>query len=163
MPALQFTPFGDWNRANIATKLLPTTIRRSALYGQEKAVRKLAKIVKAHIASQDLPSLSGPKKKIREDSRHLIDTATYLESIGVWQQGYTYFVGVKSGLIEPSGIEIAKLAYILEVGTRDKRIPARPVWGPSIEEMGGMKGIADIALKVLMAKFKAQGWEIGGL
>lgn len=162
MPTISFTPFGDWDRARIMVKAMPATIRRSMMYGQEKAVRKLAKIVKAHISSQDLSVFSQyPKKKISEhgSNRLLIDSATYWESINVWQSQYTFYVGVKAGLIEPNGNEIAKVASWLETGTRN--IPARPVWGPSIEEMGGMQGINKIVYLVLLAKFKAQGWDMG--
>lgn len=157
---LKFTPFGDWDKAKILTKALPTTIRRSVLWGQEKAVRKLAKIVKQHILSQDLPALSqNPKKKIRQgEERVLIESGTYVDSISVWQQDFTYFVGVKPGLIEPNGNEISKVAFWLETGT--KNIPPRPVWGPSIEEMGGIKGINKIVLAVLAAKLKSQGWDM---
>lgn len=159
MANLKFTPFGDWPKAAFLIADLPRTIRRSILYGQEKAVRKLAKIVKNHIISQDLPSLTqNPKKRIRNgEERVLIDTATYLSSIGVWQKDYTFYVGVKPGLIEPNGTEISKVAYLLETGT--KNIPPRPVWGPSIEEMGGIQGINKIVYLVLAAKLRSKGWK----
>lgn len=157
MTLLQFRPIGDWNKAQVRLAMLPVAIRRSILYGEEKALRKLAKVVKNHIINQDLPSFAKhPKREPNGTDLVLIDSYTYYESITVWQKDWGMHVGVKSNIIEPkSGVQVALLAYWLETGTRN--MPARPHWEPSIQEMGGISGINSIVYKTLFSRLQALG------
>ena len=155
---LEFTAFGKWDKAVYNMNTLPKTIQRSLLDIQEKTAKKYAAIVKRHIYAQDLESLSGtPKKNPSQagDARTLIDTSTYVQSITTWRKDNIYYAGVKPGIINMAGIEIARIAYWLETGTR--KMEARPVWGPSLVEIGG-KGAMEKAIKDrLKQKFKMEG------
>jgi hypothetical protein len=142
-----------------ATRMLDKDLHAAFMMGQEIALKRVAKAVKQHIERQDLPSLSGSPKASRKggDSRHLIDTGAYLSSIKTWRSNYTYYVGVKSGLIEPkSRKEITKVAYWLEHGT--KKIKARPVWGPTFKELGGTAALVEIVQQTIERFIKRRGW-----
>lgn len=136
---LAIAPVGPWVKTIQKLGSLPTDLKTSFAYSQEKALKKLVRIVKRRITnSEDLAPKLDPSKA--EDSRPLIDTTAYLTSIKTWRQNYVVYAGVKRGLLEPkSKIEIARLAWMLEAGTR--RMQARPVWVPALEEMGGEVGI----------------------
>ena len=155
---LEFTAFGKWDKAVHNLSILPKTIQRSLLDIQEKTAKKYARIVKDHIYAQDLESLGGNPKRKPEyagDSRTLIDTATYVESITSWRKDNVYYAGVKPGITNPEGVSIARIAYWLETGTR--KMIARPVWGPSLIEMGGKKGMEKAVKDRLTQKFRMEG------
>jgi hypothetical protein len=155
---LQFNKFGPWSKALMATKHLDKDLHNAFLRGQEKALKKVARAVKEHIERQDLPVLTlNPKKRSNNDPRTLIDTRSYIDSIKTWRENYTYYVGVKSGLIEPkSKAEITKVAYWLEKGTR--KMVARPVWGPTFRELGGTKYLEKVVNETIEQYLKRRGW-----
>ena len=159
---LEFTAFGDWDKANFNIKELPKTIQRSILDIQEKTTKNLARTVKNHILNQDLESLARQKKKPQysHDVRTLIDTATYVESISTWRKDNIYYAGVKPGIVDMVGVEVARIAFWLETGT--KRMPARPVWGPSLEEIGGIKGMKTALYNRLKQKYEKEGMIYNG-
>ena len=76
------------------------------------------------------------KKRTGLDPRILIATKTYVDKIRakpIRKKGkiVSYTVGPPDGIHEPSGLPYRTLARIHEFGSRDKRIPARPVWRPA--------------------------------
>lgn len=155
---IQFRKYGDWTKAMQLTKTLDKDLYEAFLRGQEQALKKVAKAVKEHILKQDLPSLYlNPKKRPNGDPRTLIDTRTYVESIKTWRQANEYYVGVKSGIINPRNRkEVAKIAFWLEYGTR--RITKRPVWGPTFRELGGTKFLHNITQESINRFLKRRGW-----
>ena len=157
---LQFKPFGDWNGATWKITKLPVSIKQAVMDGQEAAGNKLIKIVRKHIIAQDLPSFSQyPKVRpahLSGVSDLLIDSTNYLQSLAVWRKQSVLYVGVKSSAREPNGVETARVAFWLETGT--KTIPARPVWEPSIGEIGDADGLNKIVQKKLEAKLISDGW-----
>jgi len=77
---------------------------------------------------------SDHKKRNKLDSRIYIATKDYVENIGTFKRTVggkeLIWVGPKPGTHEPSGLSYTKLSRILEFGTLDLRIPARPLWRP---------------------------------
>lgn len=157
---IQVKAFGDWNRAKSFIRNLSPSIRASVLWGQEKAAKELVKIVKAHIRNQTVPAgtswapLADSTISRKGSSDWYLENMEYYDSIGTWREAYTFYAGIRRGEKNRNGIEIAKLANILEMGT--DKIPARPLWGPSLDEMGGFDGMRAIVLAVLEKKLRIE-------
>lgn len=136
-------------------------IRKAYLRSQSSIADKLLRIVRRHLVNQDLswePLSLGTIDKKRHDLI-LIDTETYLNSIDRFQSGYNIFVGVKKGIMEPkTGMEVSRIAALHEFGT--ELIPARPLWEPSINELGGKSGIKEQFLNDLASRLTKRGFSI---
>lgn len=143
---------GNWN--GVANKLgsLPHVVRNAALAGEKKAANQLVKIVKKHINEQDLGWVPRAEGSRENDPRILVDTATYLKSIQAWKPGNSnsYFVGVPKSKYNQRGVRVADYAVYHEFGFGN--VPARPLWGPSFEELGGAKGVQKIIIETLLAR-----------
>lgn len=97
------------------------------------------------IQSQDFPPLSPEYKKRKGllglDTRILIATGEYLSNIQIRRvNGYNgktaRHVGVDSNTIHSqSGLPMSDLALIMEYGTSDGRIPPRPHYGKTWEQI----------------------------
>lgn len=145
---------GNWNGLLRAFRDMGFDINTAARNGQQEAAKKLIKIVKGHIINQDLPwpKLNEHTKNAKNSSDILIDTRLYFESINYWWENKTIKAGVKRGLHYPSGVEISNVAAMLEFGT--SKMPDRPVWGPSLEEIGGKEGLRDIVAESIVRKLQ---------
>ena len=164
---ISFNKFGPWEKVMADLKSLNITIRNSALYGQKKAVIQYYNIVKNHLINQDLPwaSLKPNYLKQKHSSSTLIETGTYLSNISYWRDSYVYYIGVKQGIFETTkggkqGLELAILASIHEYGSRKRNIAKRPLWKPSLDEMGGGQGMVNIIQDVLANKFRQMRYPI---
>ena len=102
--------------------------------------------------------VEGPSEKHykSKDSRLLINTRLYLESIRAYKEGKIWRVGIQPGYKtqhKGSNIELRSLAEIHEFGLRSRRIPARPVWFPTYQRLGGVhafrKPIWDLMIKAV--------------
>lgn len=162
--------FGPWAKANTFTKKLPWSIKASAIYGMKKATDRIVKAVKQHISTQSPPEgviwepLSERTIAKKGHSDFFVDTMQYYNAIESWREGYIYYAGIKRGQYNQNGIELSAVANELEVGNRKKKIPARPLWGPTMQEHGGVAGMRGIVLDVLLTKIAQDsigaGWMI---
>lgn len=158
-------PFGNWAAARNRTSTLPQTIKRSIRAAEEKAAKKLIKIVKNHILNQDLgwvPLKPSTVSRKGHDNVYIF-SKVYFDSLKFWQKGYTVNIGVPRGVYYPSnlgGEEVWKVAMWMEYGIPKRNLPPRPLWGPSIQEMGGKDGLQDIVKDALQRKLKREGWDI---
>jgi hypothetical protein len=158
---IEFVVLGNWERVTRAIEDLPKSIRVASVRGQKKAAEKLIKIVKGHINNQDLGWFQRSDSTHSGDSRILVDTEAYLNAIKFWRVGELYYAGVKRTAFNSKGERISDYALINEFGSA--RIPARPLWGPSFEEMGGEKGIKRIVSREIhnqARKLRQYGFEI---
>lgn len=164
VPYIRISTIGDWRREMRKMRMLAPDIHRAALRGQERAAKKLVKIVKDHLTNQDLQWTSLSKSTLRKkggDTRMLLSSETYFNNIKAFRKGYVYYAGVKRGVTEPNGIETARVAAIHEFRSLAvKGSPRRPLWTPSIAEMGGAKGIRNIVVKAIARKLALRGWTL---
>lgn len=163
MPLILIKTIGPWKRELRKMRLLAPDIWASALWGQQKAAKRLVKIVKNHIIKQDLkdwaPNAPSTKRR-KDDWRVLVDSETYLNNIKAFRKKFVYYAGVKRGVTEPNGNETARIAAIHEFKSMaTKGGPRRPLWQPSIQEMGGKKGIRNIVRAAIIAKLIKRGWK----
>lgn len=154
-------PFGNWAAARNRTSKLPQTIKRSIRAAEEKVAKRLIKIVREHIIKQDLNwvPLSDAAIKSKGHNKVYRFTGTYFNSLKFWQKGYSVEIGIPRGVYEPrNGVELWKVATWMELGTT--KMPARPIWGPSIKELGGRGGMQDIVADTLREKLAREGWDL---
>ena len=157
--------FGPWLGESRKIAELPKDIRNSAIRGQRKAAERLVRVVRNHLIYQDLkewPELAPSTiRKKQGDSRILIDTEQYLNNIKAWRDNHIYYVGVKRGVTNENGIEVARVAAIHEFKSEVTRgAPRRPLWEPSINDMGGKEGIRDIVRETIALGLMGKGWKI---
>jgi hypothetical protein len=161
VPYIRFKFFGDWVGYTNKIRNLSPDLYASMLYGQRKAATRLAAVVVGHLKNQDIPGWE-PKMNpsASGDTRTLIDTGTYLNNIRAWRDNFSYYVGVKRGIKSSSGVEVARYAMIHEAKSYTTGGPYRPLWGPSVEEMGGAEGMRDIVKAVIIKKLALRGWRV---
>lgn len=151
IPAIVVEPFGNWQEVEARIAGLPRAIKASAVWGQRKAAEKLVKIVKGHIDNQDLGWTPLKRPELSGDPRILVDYGTYRDNIKTWQKNYTRYVGVKKDVINHRGERVWMVAALHEFMSYHGG-PYRPLWGPSVEELGGSKGIAGIIEQAISRK-----------
>lgn len=147
--SVSFTMVGDWDRVEASLKALGPGIAASAMYGQQNAAEKFVKNLKSNIRSN---RFNNPYP-VRGNSSGvpLIDTETYINNIKAFRSGGRYFAGIKRGVKNHKGTkELSRVAAFLEGGTR--KMPPRPVWKPTYDEMGGALGIKAIIMAPINAK-----------
>lgn len=129
---------GAWGQvANLIRNIGPEMrmAKRDSLY---RFAAKTEAIAVTHISAQDLgwkrlkAATIRRKKKKGFSTNILVETSTYFQSITSWVANDTAYIGVKRGVYEPDGTEVANIAAIHEFGAG--AIPARPLWKPSLNE-----------------------------
>lgn len=106
------------------------------------------------------------------DDRRYMKQLQYYESIDIWKEkytvlgtdksGYRVYVGLPNGVkkLHPihgnkeTHLTLSQVAKILENGTRDGRIPPRPLWKPLYDQLGGKKSIERYVTNAIKRKLK---------
>lgn len=149
---IEFNLIGQWAGVADALDMLPAEIQSSAVWGQRKVAERLIRIVKGHINDQDLGWEPLDPKTNSGDPRILVDYEDYYSAIKAWKDLGTYYAGVPRTAKNRRGISIAFYAQLHEYGT--SRMPARPLWEPSFQEMGGNAGVNAIVATAIYNKIK---------
>lgn len=161
--------FGQWEEAIRMLNGLGPNIKRASIDAQVVVLTDIKKKVKAHLRNQDIPEMTSKpynawyaktKRDLSRDPRFLMSSGTYYRSIEVWKVGnFNFaFVGVRNGIRaktltgKNSKLDVARIAYMHEMGGRT--LPRRPLWNPTIKEMGGANGIKDLFVQHLYRKLK---------
>jgi hypothetical protein len=158
---IEIKMIGDWRGAKRGLQELPFMVKSSALWGQRKAAERLVKIVKAHINNQDLGWAPRSANTSSNDPRTLVDNEDYYKNIKAWRKNELYYAGVPRDKYNGKGVRISDYATIHEHGA--KGLPARPLWAPSFQEVGGAKGIRAIIVDSIYAKvrnLRAKGFDV---
>jgi hypothetical protein len=160
---IKFEKIGNWDTTVAKLVKLDKNLKSSLQWGERKVGEKLVNIVKNHLRNQDLGwdgLATSTLWKKKGDARVLIDTETYLNSIKTWQSNGTRFIGVPKDITNPeNGEEVWRIAQIHEFKSYHGG-PFRALWGPSMEEIGGNKGVRDIIFDVLYKKMKKLGYPV---
>jgi hypothetical protein len=170
MPRVEIKPIGKWEETIRTIQRLSPAIKAASMQAQLKVAREIVKKVKGHLRNQDLdwrPLDAGTilaKERYGLDTRILIAHGAYYNAIEVWQKGsqHMVFAGVKKGKMAFSyagrrrKMDIGQLAAIHEFSS-GKRVPRRPLWNPTIREMGGVKGIQKMYTNSLLYHLRLKG------
>jgi len=153
---------GDWHKVTDRFGNIGRRLRESCGDAMSESIALVEKTVVKHIDDQDLPwpplsekyarykertrsgkwrrkrrkaGLSSPR---RLSEKMLIATGAYRNAITSHKiSPFEGEVGVSRQEAYSGGEKIANIGQIMEEGTRDGRIPARPHWEPSAEEVEG--------------------------
>lgn len=147
MPQIELHLEGNWVGVQRLTAGLPESIKKGYENGSEKFSKLLINIVKRAIRSGRPPQGSGVHWEPLSDNtisrwgdHGIYDLkGVYSRSIGIHKYKSRTFIGIPIGSRPSnprSGITLNQVAIILEYGS--DRIPARPLWAPSLKSVGGM-------------------------
>ena len=167
---LEVKPIGNWQKTIRTFQQLGPAVKRASIKAQLKVCNEIAKKVKAHLRNQDLgwkklsPEYAQRKQELGLDHRILMAYGNYYHSIEVWQVGNRHmtFVGVKKGKYtqtlsgKRSSLDIATIATLHEF-SRGKHFPRRPLWNPTITEIGGAAGIKKMYVNSLRYWLRKEG------
>lgn len=137
---------GDWGVAGRFFKEKISTFEKVGNEPLMMCANLYASRLKENIESQSLPMAELNPQYLRYksthglDTRKLIATGEYLDSIGVQIISDTKshkraFVGVPNDAEHKSGIDLKYLAEIMEYGTFDGTIQSRPHYRPTWEQV----------------------------
>lgn len=149
---------GDWNGAINYLAQMSYRVKTVTKREQLQVVKDLKRIVIGHIINQDLnwqPLSEHTKSRKNQENKDkiLIDTELYLNSITITRDNDSVSVGIAKGKAyrkKGNFTSVDRVANMLEYGTT--RMPARPLWNPSLDEMGGAKGIKNRIAKAIYDK-----------
>lgn len=155
---------GNWEKAIQFYSKLGFDIRDSVKRAQKEEVTELKKAIVRAIVTQKYagtskwPALKPTTTYRKKDNKNMIymDTEKYVNSIMVRVEGSVASVGFRKGVTYKRrggrSVTLEQVARWMEYGTR--RQPARPLWGPSIQERGGARGIRDRVTDKLFRKLR---------
>jgi hypothetical protein len=167
---IEFRLFGQWEKTLNVVRNLSPAIKSSSLKAQLLVCNKIRDRVKKHLRDQDLGwrPLSQSYRRMKGDAgastKILMSSGNYYKSIEVWQKGNQHFVfvGVRKGIYTQgasgrrSKLEISTIAAIHEFSS-GRIVPKRPLWNPTIAEMGGAKGIKAMFVESLYKRLRNKG------
>lgn len=170
IPRIEFKLFGRWDETIRVIQKLSPSVKEGSLVAQTKICQEICKRIKNHLKNQDLnwEPLSEAYEKRKEeeglDSGTLIAYGNYYNNIKVWRKGAEHFVyvGVKKGMYtrdlrgKRSRLDIATIAAVHEFSS-GIRVPRRPLWNPTIREMGGAPGLKKLYVKHLVGVLRSRG------
>lgn len=167
---VKFKLFGQWDESIDILNRMGKEVKQASLKAQFKICQDIAKRVKKHIKNQDLnwqplsPIYEQRKEAAGLSGRILEAYSNYYNNISVWSignQGYAY-VGVKKGIYtrnlqgKRSTYDLATIAAIHEL-SQGKKIPRRPLWNPTIAELGGAPGLKKMFVSSLIGHLRSRG------
>lgn len=152
-PGIRFKQFGNWEEAIRVIQKLKPSIKNASIAAQISVCNDICKRVKNHILKQDLgwvplqPGYAVLKESVGGYTQTMMLWGDYYDAIKVWRTGnqHMVFVGVKKGIYsrdingKRNRLEIAQIAAIHEFSASLTR--RRPLWNPTIQEIGGVKGL----------------------
>lgn len=133
---------GDWERVGN----LVANINKEMVAARDLSLKrfglKVEAVAKGHMSSQDLgwtplkPLTVARKLSKGQSEDILIATSTYFQSITSWVDGDSVMAGVKKAAYSDDGkTELADIAAVHEFGSKSGKLPARPLWTPTFEEV----------------------------
>lgn len=156
--SMDFEFLGNWDGVLMYLKSLPKEAVDAAQKAQLIVTQEYIKRLKDNIINGYV--YGPPKKYHSHDSRLLINTSHYLDNISYWKKRKVYYIGIMPGIKSKNGnIELRFLASIHEFGNINRKIPARPVWIPTYNQIGGIHGPRKKiyrAIKAALLKHKPQ-------
>lgn len=169
-PQISFKLYGQWDEAMRLFAKLGPEVKKSSIKAQLKVGKAIVAIVKGHLRKQDLGWAQLDKVYAKRKSaaglsgKILMSYKTYYDNIITWVPGSQsmLLIGVKKGIFtkqingKRSRLDIATIAAIHEFSS-NRKLPKRPLWNPSISELGGAPGIKKMYIKALIWHLQRAG------
>lgn len=146
---------GNWKGALEFMSQMGYRVKTVTKKEQYAVCKELKERIISHLINQDLnwePLRPATLKRKNPENADLIliDSELYMKSIALIRDGDFAGVGIKKGAAyrrKGNFTTVDRVANMLEYGTM--KMVARPLWNPTLEEMGGAKGIRNrIALAI---------------
>jgi len=151
---------GDWAKLHSLVVGLDHTIEVGYQRASKKAAKKYFDLIRQNIRNGGgkfrfeplKQSTIDKKKKAGKPATPFMFYGYYYRAIQMVSKNNNYYVGIKKGSRNPktksagSSYTIAQYASVLESGSRDGKIPARPLWRKTFNEMGGRKKIKQMVI-----------------
>lgn len=135
-----FSKIGDWDKIKRITGALAKEMENARKISLKRWGLKAEGLAKTHISKQDLnwkplePETIAQKIRKGYSENILVATSSYFQSITSWSDGESAYAGVKKTAKDTEGNVIADIAAIHEFGSKSGKIPARPLWKPTLDE-----------------------------
>lgn len=163
VPQVEIHLEGDWVKALDLTGGLAYSIREGYERGISDFSKRFLASIKKHIATgtppkgvrwEPLSPASYKSTKSEYPDRHLYYmTGLYYRSVGIFSYKNRMYIGLPANTRYQNGATLIQVAKWLEFGTgefgnhrdgyesegNNPGIPARPLWRPTFQEMGGNK------------------------
>lgn len=130
---------GDWNKVRKVIGGLKHNMELAQQLTLKLFALQAESIAKKHLSNQDLnwamlePDYVAQKIRKGQSDKILIATSTYFQAITSYVQHDTAYAGVKRGVTNEEGKEVANIAAIHEFGSMVRVIVPRPLWKPTYE------------------------------
>lgn len=153
---------GDWGLVGRAIGAMSSEAKKAQQLSLKRFGLKWEATAKSHLTAQDLrhkplnPKYVAQKLKKGFSDKILIASGTYFQSISSFVEGDTVFAGVKRDATDKNGVPIADIAAVHEFGSRDGKIPARPLWQPSYKETLAWHVKENSATRIFYASMKSK-------
>lgn len=164
---LQVKLNGEWTQVESAISHLGPDIQRGYDVAVSKYAKKLLSIVKTSL-TLGIPPVGGgvtwqplSEATIKRWGQHPIYNLTglYSRSVGLYQYKSRTLIGlpISAKRASQKKLTLNQLAKILEFGSNDGRIPARPVWSPSVKAAGGNTKLKQLILTSTLSELLKRG------
>jgi len=147
-------PIGDWAKLHKLVYDLDNLIHTAYNRSSKKAATKFYRMVRSNIQDGGskfaFPKLAQStidrKIALGFDPSPFVFYGYYYRSVKLFKKKDQWHVGIKKGAKNPktgkgSNFTIAQYASVLETGSRDGKIPARPLWKETFKLFGGQKKV----------------------
>lgn len=162
-PEIEVYLYGEWTKAIHLTDNMKYSLDKARTTATLKYGRLLLKTVRNSILTGRPPKGSGVRWPALSDStiknygKHSIYNlkGTYLRSIGIHTYKSRTLVGIpiRSKPSNPkSRLTLNQVAIILEHGSKDGKIPPRPLWKPSIQSVERIKPLKKLLIKEIRSQ-----------
>ncbi len=140
---MAFKKVGNWEKVARLIKAIKPEMIAARNESLQRWGLKAEGLAKKHISMQDLnwkplkPETLAAKIRAGYSTNILVQTSTYFQSITSWADltGGMVFAGVKKQARDKEGNVLADIAAVHEYGSVSGKIPKRPLWQPTFEEV----------------------------
>lgn len=166
-PSVKIYMEGKWEKVTSALKDLGPAIQKGYDKAVSKYSRKLLRVIKEAIQGGGPP---GSIWKPQADStmatykahgwvvgKPYYRTGLFYRSLGMYSYRGKVYIGLPSNTRTENGLTLVQLARILEAGT--DKIPARPLFAPSLEAVGGTTTLRREILKSIRSELGHLGFK----
>lgn len=174
MPEIQIKLEGDWERAKTGIDGIPRAIKQGYDKGTGQFSQKLLQIIQQALNSGGPPgeyweplspnTIKTYAKKGLHDTTPWVRTGLLSRAIGVYNYGDRLYIGLPNNAPYPniygedSGLTFVQLARLLETGSVQRHIPARPLFQPSFQAAGGRAQLRKAIITEIRRKLMPLGF-----
>lgn len=159
---------GDWDKAIVSLSRMGEIVTKAAKLGMLQGGRIIEAALVGHIESQDLgwedldPAYKKYKERKNLSNQIWIATSTTMQNITTEKSkdGSEVFVGVKREAPRKDGQDPVLIAWVMEFGSSDGTISARPLFRPTFKEKEAeVQRQIEKQIQKALQKLSVEGWE----